>query len=119
MIGIDIVEVERMAHSAENEAFVRKVFTLEEIRYYEEGGKSVQTLAGMFAAKEAIVKAIGTGFAGIDYLDVEIRHSLGGKPEAVLFRGARSLLGARKVEISISHEKRYAVASALLTDEKA
>lgn len=82
-----------------------------------ESDPSIQTLAGRFAAKEAILKAMGTGLAeGVSWQDLRITGG-GGRPPAVEASGAAaSLLAARRVHVSISHAAQYAMAMAVTED---
>jgi holo-[acyl-carrier protein] synthase len=76
-----------------------------------------EVLAGRFAAKEAVAKALGTGWRGIHWHDVEIINAESGAPYAVLHGRAQELLarlGCQCIEISLSHEREYALAVALL-----
>ena len=110
MIGIDIAEIERVREKATSETFLKSVFTAKEIEYYNSRGKKAETLAGMFCAKEAVAKALGTGFRGFRPSDIEVTHNELGAPEAELYGGAKELAGKREVHISISHCKEYATA---------
>jgi holo-[acyl-carrier protein] synthase len=103
-IGTDIVAVERFAKDL-SPRFLSRVFTEYELAYCQ--NKPPQTMAGLFAAKEAVVKAMGTGFAGFSPNAVEIRHDDKGKPYTVY--------GGHTWHISISHCEAYAVAFAVLT----
>jgi holo-[acyl-carrier protein] synthase len=94
-------------------AFLNRIFTPAELAYFHEKGDGPQTLAGIFAAKEAVVKALGCGFT-VDYRDIEITPDSLGAPRVTLYNAAKWLLGARKPEVSIAHESEYAVASAII-----
>ncbi len=113
MIGIDIVEVKRIEKAMKYQGFLTKLFTENEREYLRGRGFSVQTVAGMYAAKEAVAKALGTGIAeGIGTQDIEIMHDSLGKPYAVLYRKAQQKMEEKQLsgmELSISHEKSYAV----------
>ncbi|MDR3232704.1 MAG: holo-ACP synthase [Planctomycetaceae bacterium] len=117
-VGTDIIECERIAAMLERhgEHFTRHVFTDNEIRYCEGRKTSVQHFAGRWAAKEAVLKALGTGWiSGISWKDAEIISEASGKPIVVLHGGAAEVarrLGIGKILISISHCKAYAVATA-------
>ena len=108
MVGIDIVEVARIAaaHERFGDKFLRKVFTDEEIRYALTKKNMHQSLAGRFAAKEAFIKAYGRGIA---WKEIGIAEREGGKP-VVFFRGTRY------DGVSISHEKAYAVAIVIIQE---
>ena len=109
-VGIDIIEIGRVAKSAQKESFVKGVFTERETEFYRDTGSRAETLAGIFAAKEAVAKAAGTGFRGFRPADIEILHTDAGQPYAVLHNGAAKLLEGRKLSISISHNTTTAVA---------
>ncbi|HEY8443976.1 MAG TPA: holo-ACP synthase [Clostridia bacterium] len=115
MIGIDIIEIDRIKTALKRtKSFYQKAFTQYEREYYEKNGQKIQTLAGFFCAKEAAVKALNTGFNGISLQDLEVRHTESGSPYLVFLGKAKELLGDRAAEISISHSKNYAVAVCLI-----
>jgi phosphopantetheine--protein transferase-like protein len=109
-IGVDIVSVARFARPFGTRFFSR-VFTEYEREYIK--NQPPQTMAGLFAAKEAVVKALGTGFSGFWPNAVEIRHDGRGKPCAVLHGAAKGAQNERNVLVSISHNETYAVAFAV------
>ena len=113
MIGIDIIEIARVAEAIKKEAFVRKVFTVAEQEYYKSNGCNAQTYAGIFAAKEAVAKALKTGFNNIKQTNIEILHGSLGTPYVKLKGNAAEIFklsGKQNVEISISHCEDYATA---------
>ena len=85
-LGVDIVEIERMRKILKRSpAFARKVFSAEECRYCDATAQPAVHYATRFAAKEAVLKALGTGFSqGIGVRDVEVRRTSKGRPYAVL-----------------------------------
>ena len=103
--GIDIIEIERI-ESAENNHpnFLKRVFSKSEIEYLKECSFKAETMAGMYAAKEAYSKFLGTGFRGFGLSDVEIMHKENGKPY-IVFMGRKSY-----ADLSISHSRENAVA---------
>ncbi|MCD7904235.1 MAG: holo-ACP synthase [Clostridiales bacterium] len=109
-IGTDIIKVERLTDA--KESFLSFAFTERELKEF--GGKP-ERLAGCFAAKEALVKALGLGFREIGLKDIEILHDEPGKP-VVNLRGAAEKYGGLIYNVSISHEKEYA--AAFVTAEK-
>lgn len=117
-IGTDIIECVRIAKMIEKhgELFLNRVFTHTEIAYCSCRKSSCQHYAGRWAAKEAVLKALGTGWAkGIQWTDIEVVNQLGGRPEVQLSGTARVIsqqLGIREILISISHCRNYAVAYA-------
>lgn len=118
-IGTDIIEVLRIADMIERhgELFLRRVYTNWEIEYCNARKAAVQHFAGRWAAKEAILKALGTGWAnGIHWVDMEVRNEPGGEPRVSLGGRAREIaeeLGIRAMPISISHCRHYATAYAM------
>jgi holo-[acyl-carrier protein] synthase len=122
-IGTDIVECLRIAKMIERhgELFVGRVYTPHEIEYCSTKKAATQHYAGRWAAKEAVLKALGTGWVrGITWRDVEVRNQLGGKPTIRLAGGARDVcekLGIAEMLISISHCRSHATAYALALGE--
>lgn len=116
-IGIDIVEVDRIKAAMEKgERFLTRNFTENELIYIEGKGRKPQTVAGMFAAKEAVAKVLGTGIRGFRLVEVEIAHNDLGKPYVVLLGDAEAVAkqaGILEVQISISHSEAYAVANGI------
>jgi holo-[acyl-carrier protein] synthase len=115
-IGTDIIECLRIAQMIEKhgEMFLNRVFTQREIAYCSSRRSANQHYSGRWAAKEAALKALGTGWAkGIQWTDVEVHNEVGGKPTLVLSNRAREVadaLGIREMLISISHCRNYATA---------
>ena len=118
-IGTDIIECLRIAQMIERhgELFINRVFTPQEIQYCQSRKLATQHFAGRWAAKEAILKAIGTGWRrGISWRDIEVRNEPGGKPVVALRGGARDVienLSIGQVLVSISHCRSHATAYAL------
>ncbi len=118
-IGTDIIEIERICSAIKKESFLFKTFTKAEQQYYQKKGSHPQTLAAVFCAKEAVAKAIGTGFRGFSPLDVEILHHKNGKPFLHMTAPLQSILEKEgffhgKFHISLSHCKNYATAFVIL-----
>lgn len=118
-IGTDIVECLRIAQMIERhgELFIDRVYTAAEIEYCRSRKQATQHFAGRWAAKEAILKAIGTGWRrGISWRDIEVRNEAGGKPTVALRGGARDVveqLGAGEILVTISHCRSHATAFAI------
>ena len=118
-LGIDIIEVNRIKKALERwgKRFLERVYTPKELAYclkkrYPEG-----SLGGRFAAKEAVMKALGTGLSsGVSWKDIEIVNNRKGKPEVFLYGKTKKMLGKRKVLISISHTKENAIAQAIIIE---
>lgn len=121
-IGTDIIECDRIAAMMEKHAdtFLQRVFTAAEIEYSSTNKMAYQHFAGRWAAKEAVLKALGTGWAqGVQWTDVEVVRSPNGVPSIRLYGRAAEFaqqLGIAQVLISISHTKQYAVAFATAID---
>ena len=122
-IGTDNTECLRIAQMIERhgELFVGRVYTATEIEYCRSRRMATQHFAGRWAAKEAVLKALGTGWRrGISWRDIEIRNSPGGRPQAFLKGGTLEVaekLGIRCVLVSISHCRSHATAYAVALDE--
>lgn len=118
--GIDIAEVPRIGQSIERfgERFLQRIFTVAEIRYCESKANRVERFAARFAAKEAAMKAIGTGMrGGVRWQDFEVGRELGGRPTMLLHGKAAQvaqLMGTKRTHLSMSHTESYAVAYVIL-----
>ncbi|QDU95900.1 holo-ACP synthase [Lignipirellula cremea] len=122
-IGTDIVECLRIAQMIERhgELFVGRVYTDHEIEYCSSRKAATQHYAGRWAAKEAVLKALGTGWSrGITWRDIEVHNEIGGKPHIRLCGGAGEVsqrLGITEMMISISHCRSHATAYALAVSD--
>ncbi len=123
-LGTDITECLRIARMIERhgELFITRVYTDDEIRYCRGHKQSTQHFTGRWAAKEAILKAIGTGWIrGISWRDMEIRNERGGKPIVAVRGGVQEVverLGVTEIQVSISHCHTHATAVAIAVGEK-
>lgn len=121
--GIDIAEVPRIAASIERfgRRFVQRVFTPDEIRYCESKANKAERYAARFAAKEAAMKAIGTGWRhGVTWQDIEVRRAPGGRPTVVFSGKAAEFaekLGATRAHLSLTHTVEYGMAFVILESE--
>jgi holo-[acyl-carrier protein] synthase len=119
-IGIDVVEIGRIADliRSHGQRFLDRVYQPGEIDYCQSMRDPAPHFAARFAAKEAISKAFGTGFAQhVNWRDIEVRRKASGEPFVVLHSGAADLakrLNIETVLVSLSHSQAYAVANALL-----
>ncbi len=114
-LGIDMIETERVAEKIGKEAGFRElVFSKKEIEYCESKTNKFEHYAARFAAKEAFLKAIGTGWAsGTAFNEIEIFNDVNGKPEIMLHGETATTLGAmhiQKISVSLSHLKTIATA---------
>ncbi|PKN73996.1 MAG: ACP synthase [Candidatus Cloacimonetes bacterium HGW-Cloacimonetes-3] len=118
-IGTDIIAISRIKKAIEaNERFVDKIFTPQEISYCTGRANPSQSFAARFAAKEAVMKALGTGWDGIiNWVDIEVMPDDKGCPKLILHGAAKQMMvnnNIKEVHISLSHEKDYAIAFAVL-----
>jgi holo-[acyl-carrier protein] synthase len=122
-IGVDIAEVPRIrkALSSYGERFLKRIFTTEEIRYCTGKANAAERLAARFAAKEAGLKALGTGLrGGITWKDVEVVRVPGHKPELRFNGRAKEIaatLGCTRCHLSLSHTADQAIAQVILESE--
>jgi phosphopantetheine--protein transferase-like protein len=113
--GIDTIEISRLdeINSAIRERFIQRVFTDKEI---EQARNRSDVLSGLFAAKEAVSKALGTGIGFVHWRDIEIVHLASGQPTVVLHGNAKTVanqLGLKTWSVSISHDRDKAIAMAV------
>jgi holo-[acyl-carrier protein] synthase len=117
--GVDMVECKRLGTSIQRhgDRFLQRVFTPAELEYCLGKKRELEHLAGRFAAKEAVLKVLGTGWRkGISWTDVEVRNEPSGEPRAYLSGRCREVadqLGMSRILISISHITTHAIASAI------
>ncbi len=118
--GIDIAEVPRIRHSIERfgDRFLQRIYTPGEIRYCDSKANRVERYAARFAAKEAAMKALGTGWNhGVRWRDCEVVRLPGGRPTMAFHGRAAEFaakLGARNIALSISHTADQAIAQVIL-----
>ena len=118
-IGTDIIECPRIGKMIEQwgEMFLRRVYTEREIRYCQARKHAIEHFAGRWAAKEAILKAMGTGRShGIAWTNIEVRTGADGRPQVLVCGTAREIMlerGIADILVSISHCRTYATAYAM------
>jgi holo-[acyl-carrier protein] synthase len=124
--GVDLAEIDRIQAALENprtgRRFRARVFTEKEIAYCESKRRGkYESYAGRFAAKEAVMKALGCGWGSkVRWLDIEVARARGGKPEIVLHDKTAKLaeqLGIRSWALSITHTKQHGLACVIAQDE--
>ena len=117
-IGTDIAEVSRIGKSIENDAFKIKVFSKNEIAYCESKANKAENYAARFAAKEAFVKALGTGLRGeMSIHEIEVENDDLGKPSIRLSGKTAETVSAKNIQtihVSLSHTKEMAMATVVL-----
>jgi holo-[acyl-carrier protein] synthase len=121
-IGTDIISIDRINKSLKNKNFLKRVFNEKEILKCKKTNKSINCFAKRFAAKEAFSKALGTGIAkGINFNEIIVLNKKSGKPYIDLVGQTKKTLNKRfkgkksKVSLSLSDEKKYAVAFVTIT----
>ena len=122
-IGVDLVKIPRMREviARWDERFLRRVFTEQEIAYCQRRHDPIPHLAARFAAKEAVMKALGTGLRmGVTWREVEVRRERGEAPTMVLTGRTAAIAqakGASRILVSLTHDGDYAFAQVMLVGE--
>src|SRR5262245_24392440 len=122
-VGVDLAQIPRLRRVVArwDERFLRRVFTDEEIAYCRRRRDPIPHLAARFAAKEATLKALGTGLSmGVSWREMEVRRERGQAPVMVLHGRCRELAtskGAQRVLLSLTHDGDYALAQAMLVGD--
>jgi holo-[acyl-carrier protein] synthase len=125
-VGVDMIEVERIQKALEDsrigKRFRERVFTADEIQYCEKKRRGrYESYAGRFAAKEAVMKALGRGWGSkVSWIDIEVARARSGKPEIVLHNKTARLaeeLGIRRWSLSITHTVQHGLAFVTAQDE--
>ena len=116
-IGVDIVEIERIKDAInKNSRCLYRFFTEDEIEYFKSKNFKTETIAGNFAAREAVSKSIGTGIRGYEFKDIEITRNSLGKPIVKTYNNLKQICidyNVLDIKVSISHSEKYAVANAI------
>src|SRR5579884_2319668 len=124
-VGIDIVHIPRLRLIAERwqDKFLGRVYTEAERSIVRRRAAPYASLAGRFAAKEAILKALGTGWSdGISWRDIEVLNDAAGKPVATVSGKTSALMaraGVTEIHLTLAHDTDYAIAQVILTDDGA
>ena len=121
-IGCDIIEIERIARAIKRESFIQRVFTAKEAAYCQSRGQqAAASFAARFAAKEAVLKAFGTGLREGSLQEIAVANDALGKPLVQLsghFAALSRQLGVKNIQISLSHSRDFAVAYVIMEDDK-
>lgn len=122
--GIDLVDFPRIEEMAKQhgQRFLDRIFTASEQAYADANKNRIEKLAGRFAAKEAILKLMGTGWRGkIAWTDIEIVNNPAGRPQVNLSGEVEKIaekLGIKHISVSITHTANFAIASAVAIAQK-
>ncbi|WP_258358649.1 holo-ACP synthase [Moorella sulfitireducens (nom. illeg.)] len=120
-LGIDIIEIERLERALKRHPrLMNRLFTPAEQEYCLRRHRPGASLAARFAAKEAVMKALGVGLGSCSFRDIEIVREDGGRPKVVLYGRAGELareVGAGTITVSLSHCRAYATAVAMALGE--
>lgn len=121
-VGCDIIEIERIARAIKSESFIRRVFTAEEAAYCQRRGQqAAASFAARFAAKEAVLKALGTGLREGSLQEIAVDNDGLGKPLVQLsghFAMLAKQLRVKNIQISLSHSRELATAYVIMEDGK-
>lgn len=120
-VGTDLCQIDRIARAMENPRFAERIYTAAERARLENlcTERKHERAAGMFAAKEAVAKALGTGFTGFGFADIEILADEKGKPVVHLHGGTANITPGAVVHLSISHDGGMAMAFAVIETKEA
>ncbi len=113
--GIDMVYVKRIEKLKNETNFLKKVFTINELEYIQSKNSNIQTIAGLFASKEAFLKAFKKGINDYDLKDIEISHDQNNAPFIILHNKALNECKFNSLSLSISHDGDYAIAIVLVS----
>lgn len=116
-VGIDIVEIDRIRCVVERwgDSFLDRVFTESELAYARLRKNLYHHLAARFAAKEAVGKALNTGWSGVfRWADIEVVNEPSGQPKVVLHGEVAELLAGRHIVLSLSHSTQHVIATAII-----
>lgn len=120
-IGVDVVDMKRMkkALASWGPSLKKKIFTEKEIRYCESRKNSQQHFAARFAAKEAVSKAMATGWSGeFRWKDVEVVNERSGAPKLVLYGKVASSLAKNRIHLSLSHTETTVIAFVIIEKKR-
>ena len=116
-IGVDVVEIQRIQEviTTWGDRFLQKTFTETELAYAHSKANPVPHIAARFAVKEAVAKALATGWSGgFRWKDVEVRNDESGKPSVILYGKVKEILKESRIMVSLSHSDTVVVAFAVI-----
>lgn len=114
--GVDSVLISRIANSMQKEGFMQRVYSKEECAYIKAKHNAAETAAGHFAAKEALLKALGTGITSLDLHEIGITHTEQGAPIFVLTNKVAQVCDGKEISLSITHAGDYATAFVVIEE---
>ena len=120
-VGTDIIEIDRIKNAIDNTpGFLEKVFTKREVEELSKNTRRVESVAGNFAVKEAVSKAVGTGIRGFSFRDIEVFRDELGKPIVRVSSKIEEVIKSKDYlfNVSISHNKTMAIAFVVLEDRQ-
>lgn len=122
-VGIDIIEIKRIERLfSANEDFLRRIYTEKEVEYCKQKKNKYQHFAARFASKEAMFKALGTGWVGnMKWTDIELLNDETGRPYLNLYGSVKEMADKKhigNISVSLSHCQEYAIAQVLLVTKK-
>ena len=120
-VGVDVVEIPRMQRAIDTwgSAFLKRIFTDNELLYAQSKKNPTPHIAARFAVKEAVAKALTTGWSGgFRWKDVEIINDTSGRPTIVLYGNVKELLKGSRVLVSISHSENVVIGFALIENNQ-
>ena len=118
--GIDIIEISRIQKASKSTSFLNRIFTSDELELFRSRAFRASTIAGNFAAKEAVMKAFGCGFSSGLYRDIEILREPSGAPKVILKNEALNKFnraGGKAIHLSLSNLKDLVCAQAIIESE--
>lgn len=113
-IGIDLIKNDRFKELINNNTFINKVFNKDELNYIEKAKYSLNTISGLYAAKEAFLKAIKKGINNYSLKDIEVVHDDNNAPSIILHNELKELYNNYNISLSISHDGDYTTAIVLI-----
>ena len=112
-IGVDIIKSDRFNELINNDVFLTKYFTKKEINYIKSRDNNLMTIAGIYAAKEALLKSLKKGINNYSLIDIEINHDENNAPYINLYNDIKYDYKNKKFDVSISHDGNYVIATVI------
>lgn len=114
--GVDSVLISRIEHSMQKESFMQRIYSKEERAYIKAKHNAAESAAGHFAAKEALLKALGTGITSLDLHEIGITHTEQGAPIFAFSGKAAQTFNGKEISLSITHAGDYATAFVVIAE---